>query len=648
MPRQTARSTRRSATLARFTLALTLLIPVGCAEQTEDRQAAASAIRADSGAVVLNLGNLRTGKPPSRAESQLASFLFGVEPDAPLSLLKPMDLAAEGDGLLISEGAFQSVLRWSSGTGELVGVSLSGVDAAPGALALAEGGDLLLAGGDGVARRISATGAVHATYRLPPEPRNARIGGLVLVGKEVWITNATAHRIEIFDAQSGAHLRSLGSRGRGRGEFGFPLGIAYSAEAVYVVDMLNDRVQVLDADGEWLRDLGGPGDRVGRFGRPRAVAVGPDGVVFVVDAASQRVHAFDERGRSLLAFGGASDGADALVLPAGITICTNIAPRAGRQAPSDFKADYYVLVSEQLVRPGVRVFAWHSAPRNIEPAPRASSFRLVASVSSPHRAADQCTVCHAEADGSPAGIAPTRVDAICLSCHDGKHAIAEAHPIGRPGITARAKTPSDWPLVNGRLGCLTCHDYRGHYAPPAAIAARLRENPAQVRGFDAQDPMQSCRQCHVAENWRINPHRGTFPGMTSPTASCGFCHVSAPRGEVVAQAGKFDAALKESTTNLCLNCHTPHADPAPRGHLNVHVQGDYLANLTAHDANSVQLPLDNGAISCATCHNPHPADAEYKEHFASPAAQLRSTAAADAGKSLRMENMDLCRHCHPK
>src|SRR5262245_26010252 len=308
----------RTATLLRLALAilpavLALLYYAGCAERS-DRSMAVVQSNAAKSSYVASLGNLRTGARPSNAEIKLATFFFGVEPEPPLGLIKPMHAVATNGELLVSDGALRAVLRWTAGGGALGAASLRDPPVGPTAVAIGTNGERLVAGENGVVVRFSADGRGVGRYAMPGGGA-ARIGGVAVVGDEVWATNVQQHCIETFDA-GGAHRRTIGGRGRGPAQFGFPLDLAVGPDGnAYVVDMLNARVQVLDRGGKWIRDIGGPGDRVGKFGRPKSVAVGPDGTIFVVDAASQCVHAFDERGRPLLTFGGTADGGDALVLP---------------------------------------------------------------------------------------------------------------------------------------------------------------------------------------------------------------------------------------------------------------------------------------------------------------------------------------------
>lgn len=630
-----------------------LISHTGCMDRGDHTDAIVHSA-AQATAYVASLGNLRTGAPPSSAQVRLATFLFGAEPEPPLGLVKPTHVLAGTGELWICDGALGAVLRWSPGTRALGAAPLIDPPSGPVAIAPAAAGERLVAAENGVIVRYSAQGRPVQRYALPSGSRS-RVGGMALVGDELWVSDVPAHRIEVFDATSAAHRRSIGRRGRGPGEFGFPLDIAAGRDGrVYIVDMLNARVQVLDAAGRWIRDIGGPGDRMGTFGRPKAVAIGPDGTVFVVDAASQCVHAFDEDGRALLAFGGATDGVDALVLPAGIATAAGPLD-AARRLPASFETAYYVLVAEQIVRPGLRVYAWSGSRAPPEPS-RASSRSWAtvrtASVENPHWQADRCSTCHSMSHAAPQPIAPADVDRLCLSCHDGKKAVDEAHPIGRRAETRRTRVPPGWPLVGDRLGCLTCHDVRRHCDAPEA---RPADNPAFVRGFDPHNRLATCLQCHTSDEWRVNPHRSTVAGLATQSASCGFCHVSTPRA--VGGDWVFDAALRDSATRLCQNCHTMHADPAPRGHLGavvdeamlrIMLDGERERGIDGRTDSPRLLPLDGGRVACSTCHNPHAADAAPAAVFRSPTALLRSAAATDEGKALRIEHMALCRYCHPK
>ncbi len=643
---------------------IAILLTCSCTATDDPGPVRVPVVPAADGAQVIALGNLRTGRPPTPSETRLAVFLFGAEPDPGLALLKPMGLAVQGGDVLIHDGALQSLLRWSANDGTLTGLTTTAATSPPDAFCTLPDGHVIRATRGGVERSDANGASVWRTAGL-------RAGGAVCSGNELWLSDVDAHRIQVLDLRSGAPLRTLGRRGRGPGEFGMPLGLAISpTDEIHVADMLNARVQVFSTQGAWLRDIGGPGDRIGYFGRPRSVAVGPDGTIFVVDAATQAVTAFTASGRALLRFGRPEDSSAPLALPAGI--CIHPGPlTAQRLPPADFRVSYYVLVSEQIATPGVRVYAWSapSAEQLIPPRRRAAT-TLVAGVENPHWQPQRCTACHGDmVGGAPAKIARDETNTLCLSCHDGRKAVADPHPIGRAPRSAMAQTPPDRPLVNGGIGCLTCHDIVRHCS---TTAQRPLDNPALVRDHDPYDPAASCKTCHVASGWRVNPHVGLVEtgGDTahSPatqlnaTATCRYCHVAAPR-----QAGDgrwaFEPALRAEASQLCLNCHTMHADPAPNGHMNATVAAPMQERMRAWErrrglapsqtiagnaaaAAPRLLPLEGGRIGCATCHNPHAAEPWPPELFQRAELRARSTAAVDAGKALRVEHIELCRHCH--
>ncbi|MBI5864895.1 MAG: hypothetical protein HZB38_10380 [Planctomycetes bacterium] len=617
------------------TLALAAAIPlsiIGCADQNGRMQSQPAAGGGVIGRYVVSLGNLRGGQPPTPTAIKLSQFFFGADPEAPIGLVKPVDLAVLSDGVVVSDSALRTVLKWSASPSTIDFAAQLAPGRSPNALSPAPNGELLVADLSGDVSRVAPNGSVLTRYAAPD---SMRPGGAACVGQQVWITNLHHHRIDVFDRQTGAFQKSIGKRGRGNGEFGLPLGLAVTPDGdVCVADMLNARVQVLDSQGAWKMNIGGPGDRIGYFGRPKDVAVGPDGTVFVTDAATQQVNAFDRNGRALIAFGGPADGRDALVLPAGIAVSPGPIT-SDRIAPSGFNVAYYVLVAEQLSRPGIRVYAWSGrtrpAPEDVALAPQKARARA-ASVANPHWTPDGCKACHGEqSQGSPAPIAADRVDALCVSCHDGKQAIDEFHPIGISVTSDKTHIPADRPLVNGRLGCATCHDIRSH----CTAAGRPADNPVFVRGYYAFQPFSTCNACHAEGNWRVSPHQSQSAVATNSASGCRQCHVSAPKRRDDGTYD-FDSSLRVAGVGLCLGCHQMHADPAPDGHLG-----------KRPEQMAFSLPLDNGAIYCATCHNPHAPDAEPAAVF-SAAGRTRSTSPVDEKKAIRLEYKTLCRNCHLK
>ena len=64
------------------------------------------------------------------------------------------------------------------------------------------------------------------------------------------------HRIQVFDLDLN-FVRSIGSQGKGRGEFDSPYDVEFdTAGNMYVAEYYKRRVQVIDSSGRFIRSLG--------------------------------------------------------------------------------------------------------------------------------------------------------------------------------------------------------------------------------------------------------------------------------------------------------------------------------------------------------------------------------------------------------
>ncbi len=131
------------------------------------------------------------------------------------------------------------------------------------------------------------------------------------------------HQIRVFNGKTGAHLRDIGKRGSGPGEFNLPRDLAIGTGGrLYVVDGGNFRVVVFDKDGNYLQSFGSVGKQYGQFARPKEIAADRDGNIYVVDAAFGNFQIFNPDGELLLFVGERSerDGPAKYMLPSGIAV----------------------------------------------------------------------------------------------------------------------------------------------------------------------------------------------------------------------------------------------------------------------------------------------------------------------------------------
>ena len=132
--------------------------------------------------------------------------------------------------------------------------------------------------------------------------------------------------VDVFDADSYKLLRQIGKPSRKHdqtdpGTFSLPEGVAVDKDGnVYVTDTFNDRVEIFDADGEFISTFGKNGDGPADFERPKGIAVDCDGHIWVVDAAQNLVKVFNQQGRLLIYFGGQGNYPGQFMGPWGIAI----------------------------------------------------------------------------------------------------------------------------------------------------------------------------------------------------------------------------------------------------------------------------------------------------------------------------------------
>ena len=83
-------------------------------------------------------------------------------------------------------------------------------------------------------------------------------------------------------SKDGKFIKAWGKHGKGQGEFNTPHGIAIdSAGRIYVGDRGNSRIQIFDADGNFVAEWK-------QFGRPSAVYIDRKDVIYVADTQSDQ------------------------------------------------------------------------------------------------------------------------------------------------------------------------------------------------------------------------------------------------------------------------------------------------------------------------------------------------------------------------
>ena len=200
---------------------------------------------------------------------------------------------------------------------------------------------------------------------------------------------------------------------------------------------------------------------------------------------------------------------------------------------------------------------------------------------------NDCEMCHVDADNDP-GALKLMSNSRCVGCHTDLEK-AQPHPVD---IFPNMLVPDDMPLVNGKLGCITCHFFHPF----------------------------SDRHKNRSGNLLRRPGKGDF--------FCGACHRIDVKGHVVFENIHRDSeclstisSSLDTYTLQCVECHDRYLDksfgtdaaggPSRFNRRSNHPVGVSYEQISARNPlkfnHSYSLPrtirLFNGKIGCGTCHN---------------------------------------------
>ena len=113
----------------------------------------------------------------------------------------------------------------------------------------------------------------------------------------IYIVDNDNHQVLLYSLDKFLFLERWGKEGEGSQEFRYPFFIAVGKDtAVFVVDVLNTRVQVWTPAGKAVSTIGDWGVDLGQLYRPKGVCVDKDNRVFVSDSYLGAIQVFNRYG----------------------------------------------------------------------------------------------------------------------------------------------------------------------------------------------------------------------------------------------------------------------------------------------------------------------------------------------------------------
>ena len=150
-------------------------------------------------------------------------------------------------------------------------------------------------------------GTFIAKIELPPgagRPADPTDVAVDTARNRCYVVDNDNHRLLVYDLAALKQINTYGAVGTGKGEFRYPFPMALDENrSLYIVDVINTRVQVLNPDGAHITDVGGWGVERGEFFRPKGVALDSRNRVYVSDSHMGVIQVFESTGEFYAALG---------------------------------------------------------------------------------------------------------------------------------------------------------------------------------------------------------------------------------------------------------------------------------------------------------------------------------------------------------
>ena len=246
--------------------------------------------------------------------------LIDVKPVFELTdqLNQPSDIAVSQDGRIYVVDGVNNRIRIFDQNGELASSfgregSGEGEFHFPLGIDIDRSGKIYIAdSGNHRIQIFNLQGNFIAQMKLPSEKEHAADPTDVAVDEtrnRCYVVDNDNHRILVYDLSNLKLINTYGTPGAGKREFRYPFLIALDKEKyLYIVDVINTRIQVLNPEGLFVNFIGGWGVEKGEFFRPKGVAVDRNNRVYVSDSWMGVIQIFDATGEFYAAVGDSTKG----------------------------------------------------------------------------------------------------------------------------------------------------------------------------------------------------------------------------------------------------------------------------------------------------------------------------------------------------
>lgn len=274
------------------------------------------------------------------------NYLFGEE--EPISIVKPYGIAVHKNRIYISDTGLAGleVLDLSEGTFEYFIPEGKGQLQLPINSCVDERGYLFIA--DANRKQVVVFDHERKYLHAFGESENFKPTDVEVYQEKIWVANVQGHSVYVYSALNYELLEII--PGVEEGDEGFIrqcTNLSISNGDLYVSDFGDFNIKRFSSTGQFKGIIGGYGNDLGSFTRPKGIALDLEDNLYVVDAAFENVQIFNSTGNLLMHFGGSYEGAGAMWLPAAIEISYENLPYFQRFVDESFELKYLIYVTNQ-------------------------------------------------------------------------------------------------------------------------------------------------------------------------------------------------------------------------------------------------------------------------------------------------------------
>ncbi len=167
--------------------------------------------------------------------------------------------------------------------------------------------------------------------------------------KKIWISDIKNAAVDVYRQDSSyQYLYSLPNSDQEDGIMRQPTNLYVTKDKVYVSDFGDFRIKMYDHKGTFISSVGSYGRGVGQFTRPKGVAIDRNENLYVVDAAFENIQIFNKEGKILMFFGGSTKEPGGMWLPAKVNISYDNLELFQRYVDKKFNLLYLIFVTNNF------------------------------------------------------------------------------------------------------------------------------------------------------------------------------------------------------------------------------------------------------------------------------------------------------------